>query len=765
VSVLSDGATSVLANDFDIERDVLTAVLTGEPKHGELTLNDNGTFVYRHDGSKDKDEFRYRAFDGTGYSRESKVRVDVEKSPNNPPFVVATPPDQEAIEGIPFLLALAGNFGDLDAEDTLRYSASGLPGSLRIDRDSGVLAGVPSAADARDAAYTVTVIATDQGGLSASLNFRLTIFRDNRADLKVTASVAGNPVTVGETAAWTIRVENLGPANLDQGELFSQWITSGPNLSLTAPQNCSLSGNGSRNPSIRCSLDGLTARTVATFNVQGTQSSDGDNSLIAIAVSDDPILDNNAAVTGAQVVAAFSEGPTQIINAAAGGLASADFNGDGLPDVVATSPGNTVVYINGGNRALSTPGASLGSGSGGSGVVVLDWNGDGYPDIAVAGAGGLAARVYLNDGKGGLADEVNLNTGGIGSVRAVAAEDFDRNGEGDLVLTGTGGSVLLRSSGGSGFTASSLPGGPGIDIAVADLNNDTWQDIVIIQSADRSLRLLRNSGNGRDFNSQTLQRGSVAGVSAADLNADGDVDLLLAIDGADLEFPESLILIQRSDGSFPAGLRIGASPLSKLIAGDVDGDSLADIIAINDAGVHQVYRGKAGGGFGLAAEQIVSDGMRRGILLDFNNDQSLDLILCGQDAGVIEIHANNGIGRLGLGDRVAPSIALNGMAAMTLAAGEAYVEEGASAQDDIDGDVSASVLVSGTVNTAVVGSYTLTYTAFDRAGNQGVTQRSIQVGVNQGVGGSGGGVMSPLFLMLLLTGLPLLRRINRQRLS
>ena len=94
----------------------------------------------------------------------------------------------------------------------------------------------------------------------------------------------------------------------------------------------------------------------------------------------------------------------------------------------------------------------------------------------------------------------------------------------------------------------------------------------------------------------SLERVSVAGATAADVSRGGRDDLLLAIDGDDLESPESRILIQRSDGSFPAGTTIGASPLSKMLSGDVDGDDLPDIVAVNEAGVHQVYRGTGGGG-------------------------------------------------------------------------------------------------------------------------------------------------------------------------
>ncbi len=751
VSILDGGALSVLDNDWDIERDPMTAILTKKPKHGDVVLEDDGTFAYQHDGKSKKkdDEFSYRAFDGTGYSRDTKVRIKVEKSPNNPPFTTGNPGAQEAVEGVRFSLALAAYFGDLDEDDRLRFSASGMPGGLDIDRDSGLLSGTPRASDARDAPYNVTISATDEGGLSASLNFAMKVLPEPRADLKVTASIAVNPVSVGEAAQWSINVENLGPANLNQGELIAEWITSGANLSLTQPQGCSLSGNNSRNPTIRCPLDGLTARTTSTFNVQGTQSIDGDYSLIAVVQADDPVVGNNAAVEGAQVVAAFSEGPAQILNEAAGGLRSADLNGDGLNDVVVTTANKTVVFFNSGNRSLTTPGQSLGSNSGGNDVEILDWNGDGDFDIAVARGSNPAARIYINDGNGGIEGTQDINYSGVGNALAAGAADFDRDGDEDLVLTGTGGSVVIRSSGGTGFSSSSLAAGPGLDVAVADINNDTNADIIIVESGNRSVRLLRNSGNGRDYSSQSLQRGSVAGVSAADLDGDGDVDLLLAIDGDDLEVPESKILIQRSDGTFPAGDSIGASPLSKLVSGDVDGDSIVDIVAVNNAGVHQVYSGKPGGGFELNPEQIVSDGMRRGILIDFNNDQSLDLILGGREAGVFEIHANNGMGRLGLGDRVAPTVTLIGLPSISLAAGEQYIEEGASAVDDIDGDVTASITVSGNVNTTVVGTYTVNYLANDKAGNQGATVRTVQVGVNQGVGGGGGGVMSPAFLLLL----------------
>lgn len=764
VSQLSNGFSSVLQNDFDIERDPLSAELVDGVKHGDLTFNPDGTFFYQHDGKSDKnDKFTYRAFDGTRFSRKASVTIEVTAPENTPPFTVGSPPDQEAVEGVSFTLALAGFFGDLDEGDTLRFSASGLPGSgsLSIDPASGILSGKPRASDARNNAYSITISATDSGGLSASLNFQLTIYADDRADLAVSAGLSVNPVTVGESAQWNIVVENLGPSDLDTGELVARWSTSGAVLSLSAPGDCTISANGSKDPSVRCPLNSLAAGASKTITVQGTQDEDGDNSLIAIIDSDDPILANNSAVVGAQVVASFSEGPTQILSTNGKDVASGDLNSDGFPDLVVTSD-RTILFFNSGNRTVITPGTSLGADSGAAAVVLLDWNGDGNPDVAAAGLPGLSGRIYLNDGGGNFSQTLDLRVQNSGNILAAAASDFAQDGYADLVLTGTGGSYLLRSTGQSGFSQTTLSAGPGLDVSTADINNDTFADILIVESGDRSVRILTNSGNGRNFTSQRLQRGSVAGVTGADLDGNGRVDLLLAIDGEDLSIPESRILYQRSDGTFPAGEVLGASPLSKMLAGDVNGDLLPDIIALNEAGVHQLYLGSSGGGFDLEAEQIVSAGMRRGVLLDFNNDQSLDLIMAGQKSSVVEIHANNGIGSLGRGDRDAPVIQLNGEVLVTLAAGAMYEDPGVTAIDAIDGDLTDSVLTSGSFDTSVVGSYKLNYSVSDRAGNLGTAVRTINVGINDGVGGGGGGELSLLFLVLLAL---ILISISRNRIA
>ena len=310
VERLTNGNDSVLDNDFDFEGDELTAVITSGVSHGNLEFREDGTFRYEHNGgNSSSDSFRYRAYDGTGYSRRTRVTFEIEATPNSPPFVIDEIADQDAIEGVVFQVNLAGNFGDLDDDDVLRFSARGLPNSnsLRINETSGVLSGTPISADVKASPYNVEITATDRAGASARLTFQLFIFLDNRADLALTINLATNPVTLGETTQWNIQIENKGPGNLDDGQLTARWVTSGPSLTLTSPEFCSISGNGTSTPEMNCAIGPLEAGNTLTIDVEGMQDGDGDNSLIGVVTADDPILENNADLASAQVVALIRE--------------------------------------------------------------------------------------------------------------------------------------------------------------------------------------------------------------------------------------------------------------------------------------------------------------------------------------------------------------------------------------------------------------------------------------------------------------------------
>jgi len=76
-------------------------------------------------------------------------------------------------------------------------------------------------------------------------------------------------------------------------------------------------------------------------------------------------------------------------------------------------------------------------------------------------------------------------------------------------------------------------------------------------------------------------------------------------------------------------------------------------------------------------------------------------------------------------DTTAPIITIVGDSLLTIAIDSTYVDQGATAQDDVDQTV--EVITTGNVDTAVLGSYTLTYTATDTADNEATATRVVNV--------------------------------------
>ena len=70
-----------------------------------------------------------------------------------------------------------------------------------------------------------------------------------------------------------------------------------------------------------------------------------------------------------------------------------------------------------------------------------------------------------------------------------------------------------------------------------------------------------------------------------------------------------------------------------------------------------------------------------------------------------------------MADATVPVIILNGASSITLNLGSAYTELGATATDNFDGNITSSIIISGTVNTAIAGAYLVNYNVSDAAGN------------------------------------------------
>jgi hypothetical protein len=76
---------------------------------------------------------------------------------------------------------------------------------------------------------------------------------------------------------------------------------------------------------------------------------------------------------------------------------------------------------------------------------------------------------------------------------------------------------------------------------------------------------------------------------------------------------------------------------------------------------------------------------------------------CGDDAG---------------GDTTKPVITLIGASTVTVTVGDTYTDAGATAADNVDGNITAKIVIVNNVNTSNAGTYDVTYNVKDTAGNK-----------------------------------------------
>lgn len=79
-------------------------------------------------------------------------------------------------------------------------------------------------------------------------------------------------------------------------------------------------------------------------------------------------------------------------------------------------------------------------------------------------------------------------------------------------------------------------------------------------------------------------------------------------------------------------------------------------------------------------------------------------------------------------DLTNPVVSVTGDDPQIIALGDDYTELGATATDEQDGDLSDAIVIDATsVNTDVVGKYTVSYSVVDEAGNTGSAERDVWV--------------------------------------
>jgi hypothetical protein len=198
-----------------------------------------------------------------------------------------------------------------------------------------------------------------------------------------------------------------------------------------------------------------------------------------------------------------------------------DLNGDGKVDVVLATGAIIVLFGNGdgsfgGKTTYSVSDSVYGS-------VVGDFNGDGIPDIAAAGGKGM----WFFAGKGGGLFDAGVLTPFNANGLEIAAADFNGDGRLDLALTtSTGIAVLLGNGDGTFVVEPYTAAGASLHLAVGDLNGDGHPDIAAQISGSSYVYLYFGNGTGGFSGPQFADLDSGGAIRIGDVNGDGIPDLI-----------------------------------------------------------------------------------------------------------------------------------------------------------------------------------------------------------------------------------------------
>jgi hypothetical protein len=274
-------------------------------------------------------------------------------------------------------------------------------------------------------------------------------------------------------------------------------------------------------------------------------------------------------------------------------VASGDLNGDGLDDLVASSPDAATPYLaNPNGRFTVLPDITAGDIRD---VAIADFDGDADPDVLIVSVSGgrLNAQVYLGDGVGGFTAGPAPVDLGPDSTEFIAVGEFTGDHVADVAVANfTSHQLTVLQNDGSGalsVTSQSpiLLGGPPSRLASADLNDDGADDLVIpIFGGTMGAQVLLGKGDGsfdppNDIPASLLGTGS-SSVAVNDFDSDGKLDLAFGQQGT--PGPVKVLLGDDTGRNWTLGTTAfaGGNDVATVVADDFNGDGNPDLATANE---------------------------------------------------------------------------------------------------------------------------------------------------------------------------------------
>jgi hypothetical protein len=328
------------------------------------------------------------------------------------------------------------------------------------------------------------------------------------------------------------------------------------------------------------------------------------------------------------------------------GLATADFDRNGWPDVAQANTGRDSVTIvlnhigDGGAPAVF----DVPVGHGPFDIVAADFNRDTLPDLAVANADDDSITVLFSRAGGGVASQIALPA--PGNPRGITAADMNRDGRPDIIYSSyaDGDVRILLGDGTGNFTPAGSfrpvndhPQG----VLVADFNRDGKPDVAVAYTGGAGLGILFGDGaggfsGGADTNPA---QPSINVLASADFNSDGWIDVAAATTATSRL---SIYLGGPGGWTYQRSYATGASPRG-VTAADLDQDGAIDLVTANHhSNSVSILRGQPGapGTFAEAFAVDAGAGSRAVVAADFDRDGRIDLATGNQTAAAVTVLGN-----------------------------------------------------------------------------------------------------------------------------
>lgn len=280
-------------------------------------------------------------------------------------------------------------------------------------------------------------------------------------------------------------------------------------------------------------------------------------------------------------------------------VATADMNGDGVPDVIAAAGNGSRISIFDGasGTKLRSFTAFAPAYTGGVSLATGDFNRDGVPDIVVGALAGGGPHVVVLDGLTGQAVRgfYAFDPGFTGGVN-VAVGDLNGDGVPDIAVgAGPGGDPHVRVFDGAtgkelmSFLAFSPGFTGGVSVALGDLNGDGYADLVVGAGNGGTSHVKvydgRTHGLIRSFLAFAPSFTGGVSVAVGDATGDGRADLVIgaghgggphvvAFDGVSGELVRSFYAYTPG---FAGGVRVAAAGGRVVLGAGTGGDPHVEV--------------------------------------------------------------------------------------------------------------------------------------------------------------------------------------------